>query len=53
MIAVLKRSMANKFKKFLLVLSIALIFEPLFLLFDFLCNFLRFGENSSLIEKLL
>jgi hypothetical protein len=53
MIARFKREMALRFKKFLLVLAIALIFEPLFLAVDRLADLARFGEASVLWEKLL
>jgi hypothetical protein len=53
MIADIKSRIALQFRKFLLVLAIALVFEPLFLLVDSLCDYLRFGEPSCLWEKLL
>jgi len=53
MIPSLKRVIFQKFKNFILSLTIALIFEPSFLLLDLICNYLRFGESSSLLEKIL
>ncbi len=48
MIIQIKRRIAATFNKFIMVLTVALLFEPVFHLADSLCDCLRFGENSTL-----
>lgn len=43
-----KRGVSFRFRKFLLVLIIALVFEPVFRGVDYLGDFLRFGEPAAL-----
>lgn len=51
-VAVLKHSLALRFRRFLTLLAAALLLQPLFLALDSACNYLRFGDSSSLLEKL-
>lgn len=43
-----KRYISLRFRKFLLVLAIALVFEPVFRGVDYLGDWLRFGESAAL-----
>ena len=51
-VSVLKRGLSLRFRRFLTLLAAALLLEPLFLALDSACNCLRFGDSSSLPEKL-
>lgn len=43
MIATIKQQIALRFKKFIIVFTIAILFEPIFLAFDSFSNILRFA----------